>query len=117
MLDQDIIFRPSVLGKLQDVHKFLARIGVKANMVKHLGAAVEIPAVIMERMGSIPKGAQSRRRALALTFFKHRLIRILTRPEIPQVHARENLKLRICRSRSHGRHFKIPGGIIFIHFT
>ncbi len=117
MLNQDIILGPSIFCCLQDIHKFLAGITVKSHIIEHLRPAVEIPPIIVERMGSVPQGRKRRRRALTHLILEHRLIRILPRPEIPEVHTRQNLELRICSSRPNGRNLKITGRKILIHMS
>ena len=115
MLDEDIVLRPSVLRSLEDVHELLARIAVETCIVKHSCPAVEITAVVMKRMRSISQRAKRRRRTLAHPVLEHRLIRVLSRPKIPQIHAGQDLELRIRRPRADGRYFEISRRIVLIH--
>ena len=48
VLRQHYVFGPPVLGILQDIHELLADIRVKAQMIVHIGPAVEITAVVVE---------------------------------------------------------------------
>ena len=117
VLDQYIVFRPSVLSKLQNIHKFLTRIRIKADMVKHLCTTVKITSIIVKRMSSVPKGTQRRGRALALLLLQHCFIRIFPWSKIPEIHTSQNFKFCIGRSRAHRRYFKISRRIILIHLS
>ena len=66
-------------------------------MVKDLCTTVKIAAIIVKGMRSISESVKRGSRALALPLLQHRLVRILSRAKIPQIHTRQNLKLCIGR--------------------
>ena len=109
MLDQNIILGPSIFRHLKNIHELLTGIAVKSDIVEHPCPAVEIPAVIMERMRPVSKLRKRSRRALTDLVLEHRLIRILPWPEITQIHTGQHLELRIGRSRADRRHLEISG--------
>ena len=57
MADQNIVLRPAVLRLLQDIHELLAGKAVKAHVIKYPGTAVEVSAIVVERMCPVAKRA------------------------------------------------------------
>ena len=47
MMCQNLIFCPSILCRLQDIHKLLTGKCIKSHVIKYIGTAVEISCVIM----------------------------------------------------------------------
>ena len=111
-----VIRRPSLRSCLKDIHKLLAGVMIKSHLVKHLCAAVEITAVVVKRLRSISKGFKRCRGAFHLIELRICLIRILARSEETHAHTGEHLELRIRRTRSDRRHFKVPAGILVKQF-
>ena len=85
---------------------------VKSHVVKHLGAAVKVAAVIVERLRPVPEGSQRGRRALQRLCLSVCLIRVLSRPEETHAHPCEHLKLCVRCSRANGRHLEVPRRIL-----
>ena len=109
---KNVVCGPSFRRCLKDVHKFLARIMVEAHVVKYLGAAVKVAAVIVERLCPVSEGSQCGRRALQRLCLSVCLIRVLARPEEAHAHPCEHLKLCIRCPRAHGWHLEVPRGIL-----
>ena len=104
---EDVVRRPAFRRGLQDVHEFLACVMIKSHVVEHFGTAVEITAVVVERLCPVPEILQRRSRALHRIELGICLVRILTRSEETHAHAGQHFILRIGRAGAHGRDFKI----------
>ena len=115
--DQDIVRSPSLGRSLENIHKLFARIMVKPHVVEPLGAAVEVTAVIVQRLCTISKLTQ--RGSCAFQYFGLCVcfIGIFPRAEETHAHPRQHLKLCIRRSCANGRNLKVTGRMLLIHLS
>ena len=110
--DQHLVLEPAVFRGIRHIHVFLGGIGLKAQIFKYVRPAVEGGLVVVDSVGGIACLPEIISRALTGGLLEDRLVGILSRPEIAQIHARNALKLCVGRAGSHGRHLEGARGIL-----
>ena len=109
VIDEHLVLGPSVFRGLEDVHELLAGEGVKAHHIVHSGPAVEIASVVVKSVSPVAQSGKGGSRALRGLELYNRLVGILTRSEVPHVHARKHLELCVGRPGTHRGHLEIAG--------
>ncbi len=95
---------PIVINIILILHIFLGRKGIKAKILIHFLARIEICLIVMQGTGRIAKRLQIIGTALARFLGQNALERIFTGAKEAQRHAGQRLKLRIGRAGADGRH-------------
>ena len=116
MRDQHFILRPAIGGRIK-IHELLAHKSVETDIIKYFSTAVEVAAVIMDRMGTITKSTEGRCCTFCCFFLQIGFIRIFPGAKVSQVHPCNDLKLRIGCTGTNRRHLTIAGGIFLCHFS
>ena len=117
MCQQNIILCPAIFRKLKHIHELFTCKTVKSNIIKYLRTAVEIPAIVMDGMCTIPKRSKCRCRTFCNPIFQYRFVRVFSGSEISQAHSGKHFKLRVRCSGSYGWNLEISGRIFLKHFS
>ena len=113
MFYQHLILQPAVFRGVGYIHIFLGGVSLKAQIFKHIRAAVEGSLVIVDSVGCISDISQIISHTLTGRFLENGFIGIFSRSEIPEIHAGNRLKFCVGRTRAHRRNLKSSRRIFF----
>ena len=116
VFQQHFVLCPAI-GSHIKIHEFLADKSFKACVVENFRTAVEVTAVVMDRMSTITEGFEGCCSTFCCSFLQICFVRVFTGAEIAQVHTCDHFKFCICCTCTNGRHLTVTGRIFRCHLS